>query len=321
MRTRYGKIDIARTHTFSEPTLGTRTSPYLQEKLILLGANQVFSEVPKLIDSLLGITVSESQVYRCVQTISEVIEDPYLPSAELKETQADANEQVYGMVDGSFLPLDEGWKEIKVGRVFKATPTDSTGSTWEMGRSEYVAHRGHYEKFTKTFETLLPPESCCKKVFITDGASWITNWLTNIYPTSLQILDFFHVCEKLATVPQLVTCRKGWFEQHKALLLSGDVDIVCSSIRSLKAFDGKSELLAYLEKNAFRMKYDEYREKKLMISSGPIESAHRTVLQTRMKRSGQRWSNGGCDSMVKLRVAYKSGKSSLVTDALLKRAA
>jgi hypothetical protein len=301
--------------------LGSRTSPYLQEKLALLGAYQVFSEVPKLIDSLLGISVSESQAYRCVQAMSEAIEDPYLPSAELKEIQDDADEQVYGMVDGSFLPMDGGWKEIKVGRVFKATPTDSTASEWEMSRSEYVAHRGHYEKFTKTFETLLPPESCCKKVFITDGASWITNWLTSTYPTSLQILDFFHVCEKLATVPKLTTCRRDWFEQHKALLLSGSVDLVCSSIRKLNSFEGKDELLSYLEKNAFRMEYDKYREKKLMISSGPIESAHRTVLQTRMKRSGQRWSPDGCDSMVKLRVTYQSGKSKLITDALLKQAA
>jgi Uncharacterised protein family (UPF0236) len=321
VRTRYGKIDVAKTHTFSEPTLGTRTSPYLQEKLTLLGAYQVFSEVPKLVDSLLGIAVSESQAYRCVQAVSEVIEDPYSASVELKEIQADAGQQVYGMVDGSFLSLDEGWKEIKVGRVFKATPTDSIAPDWEMGQSEYVAHRGHYETFTRSFETLLPPESRCRKVFITDGASWITNWLTSVYPNSLQILDFFHVCEKLATVPQLTRCSKDWFERHKALLLSGSVDIVCSSIRSLKAFTGKNELLAYLEKNAFRMKYDEYREQKLMISSGPIESAHRTVLQTRMKRSGQRWSNGGCDSMVKLRVAYSSGKSSLVTNVLLKRAA
>ena len=62
-------------------------------------------------------------------------------------------------------------------------------------------------------------------------------------------------------------------------------------------------------------------KKGLMIASGPIESAHRTVLQSRMKRSGQRWSDQGCDTMVKLRVAYRSGKASLITNALLKQAA
>ncbi len=225
------------------------------------------------------------------------------------------------MVDGSFLFTDKGWKEIKVGRVFTATPDQETGLDWEMGQSEYVAQRGGYKHFTEKFETLLPPGSGCKKVFITDGASWITNWLTEYYPDSLQILDFFHVCEKLATVPQLAPCEKDWFKNHKALLLAGESEKVCSSIRQLKFFDGKPSLLNYLEKNAFRMEYDKYRDKKLTISSGPIESAHRTVLQTRMKRSGQRWSNGGCDTMIKLRVAYRSAKGSLITNALRKQAA
>jgi hypothetical protein len=145
-------------------------------------------------------------------------------------------------------------------------------------------------------------------VFVTDGVFWITNWLTKVYPNPLQILNFFHVCKKLATVPKLVACTKDWFERHKALLLVGESDVVCSSIRQLKRFDGQTELLDYLVKNAFRMRYSEYRTKGLMISSGPIESAHRTILQTRMKRSGQRWSESGCDKMIKLRVAYQSGK-------------
>ena len=146
-------------------------------------------------------------------------------------------------------------------------------------------------------------------------------WLTTTYPESLQILDFFHVCEKLATVPQLIACKRDWFEHHKALLLAGSLDVVCSSIKELTKFDGQTELLNYLEKNAFRMRYNEYRIKRLMISSGPIESAHRTVLQTRMKRSGQRWSKDGCDAMIKLRITYKSGKESLVKNVLSKQAA
>jgi hypothetical protein len=273
-----------------------------------------------LIDSLLGISVSESQVYRTLQTVSETIEDPSIPSISLQQVQSKPDALVYGMMDGSFLPTDEGWKEVKVGRVFTAT-LDRSGKDWNMGASEYVAQRGHYEKFTEKFELLLPPDSACKKVFISDGASWITNWLTEKYPGSLQILDFFHVCEKLAAVPQVTVCDKDWFERQKALLLAGEQAIVCSSIRSMKCFDGQIGLLNYLEKNAFRMHYDTYRSQGLMIASGPIESAHRTVLQTRMKRSGQRWSNGGCDAMVKMRVAYRSGKESLIRNVFIKQAA
>ena len=84
---------------FSQPTLGTRTSPYLQEKLALLGTNQIFAEVPKLVDSLLGIKVSQSQVYRVVQAVSQEMEDPCLPSTPLKNIHDQPDEQVYGMID------------------------------------------------------------------------------------------------------------------------------------------------------------------------------------------------------------------------------
>jgi hypothetical protein len=39
-----------------------------------------------------------------------------------------------------------------------------------------------------------------------------------------------------------------------------------------------------------------------IIGSGAIESAHRTVVQKRMKQSGQRWTNRGAQNMLNLRV-------------------
>ena len=65
-------------------------------------------------------------------------------------------------------------------------------------------------------------------------------------------------------------------------------------------------ILQYLRRNAYRMEYDKYRERGLMIGSGAIEAAHRTVIQSRMKLSGQRWAKAGVDAMLKLRVRYES---------------
>ena len=47
--------------------LGSRTSPYLQAKLVLLAAEHIFAQVPPLVESLLGIRVSTAQVYRRTQ--------------------------------------------------------------------------------------------------------------------------------------------------------------------------------------------------------------------------------------------------------------
>ena len=303
--------------------LGSRTSPYLQEKLVLLGCQNVFNSVPKVVESLLGITVNESQVYRICQAVSNQINDEELdsPSEGLEVIENEREECVYGMVDGSMLPTDEGWQECKVGRVFKAEMIENSEPyKWEMGQSDYVACRGHYSLFTEKFERLLPPQSKCNKVFITDGAVWIGNWISRSYEKSTQILDLFHVTEKLAVASKTTDNANEWLEKQKSRLLKGKRKKVYKAIEKLPFFEdeAKCKLLTYLKNNAYRMKYDEYRQRGLMISSGPIESAHRTVLQVRMKLSGQYWSEAGCDNMIKLRVAYRSEKFDIITNILKK---
>ncbi|AWM31990.1 hypothetical protein [Hymenobacter nivis] len=105
------------------------------------------------------------------------------------------------MVDGSMLFTDQGWQETKLGRVPAAVPADGPAGPQA---SEYVAHRGHYSGFTPHFERRLPPDSAAQKVFITDGAEWIGNWLAATYPAATHILDYYHVVEKLAAVARLL---------------------------------------------------------------------------------------------------------------------
>jgi hypothetical protein len=298
--------------------LGSRTSPLLQEKLALLGCEHVFKSVPRVVESLLGIEVNESQVYRITQKVGEQIEKKVLesPSVVLAKLENAPTERIYGMVDGSMLFTDDGWQECKVGRVFKADlQAGSSPLKWQREQSEYVAHKGDHRVFSQAFEQLLPPESACEQVFVTDGAVWIGNWLSESYPGSVQILDLFHVLEKLA-----LAGNARWLERQKARLLAGQQAAVWRAVAQSE-YGEKEKLMTYLKKNAYRMDYKKYREAGMMISSGPIESAHRTLLQVRMKRSGQRWSEKGCERMVKLRVAYKSEKLDLITQVLRKQAA
>lgn len=56
-----------------------------------------------------------------------------------------------------------------------------------------------------------------------------------------------------------------------------------------KALQLKRATQTYYENNRSRMKYKTYRDRDLLIGSGPVEAAHRHVIQVQMKRSGQRW--------------------------------
>src|SRR5215218_9554756 len=63
----------------------------------------------------------------------------------------------------------------------------------------------------------------------------------------------------------------------------------------------------YGQINKKRMKYHEYAKIGCgIIGSGAIESAHRTLVQKRMKQSGQRWSWKGAQNMLNLRVVRKN---------------
>lgn len=300
--------------------MGSRTSPYLQEKIALLGSLTVFNQVPELLENLLGIQANQSQTYRVCQTLSLALDEQQLssPSAELARQQGQPQQVVYGMVDGSMLFTDQGWQETKLGRVF-AAQTGPTGSKRPaIESSEYVAHRGHYLGFTPDFERLLPPHSPAKKVFITDGAEWIGRWLSATYPMATHILDYFHVVEKLAMAAKELPIGKAWLRTQQQHLLADQSQQVEANVALLKHLSEREreKLGAYLSSNRHRMRYGSYRQAGLLIGSGPIEAAHRTVLQVRMKRSGQRWVNQGCDNMIRLRVAYKSDKFHLVTDLL-----
>jgi hypothetical protein len=64
------------------------------------------------------------------------------------------------------------------------------------------------------------------------------------------------------------------------------------------------------------MNYRLLREEGLPIGSGAVESAHRHVLQTRMKRAGQRWSLRNARRIARLRAAYRTAGALGFYDAI-----
>ncbi len=104
-----------------------------------------------------------------------------------------------------------------------------------------------------------------------------------------------------------------WLEDQRKLLLSSKLDEVLVHIKLLPvSFCLREEVCGYLTTNRDRMDYKRYREQGLLIGSGAIESAHRTVVAKRLKRSGQRWSQAGAQCVLNLRVCWMSERWELV---------
>ncbi len=147
-----------------------------------------------------------------------------------------------------------------------------------------------------------------KLVFITDGAPWLRKWIEDAYGLSLSILDYYHACEYLHAFSREHFKDKmkeeQWIHKQKELLLEGGVWQVIKNVHKLNSSKKEAEkLIEYYRANADRMNYKDYLKTGCgIIGSGAIESAHRKVIQKRMKQSGQRWSKKGAQNMLNLRV-------------------
>lgn len=320
---RFGKIEIANAHGFSEPLKGYQISPYMQELMTYAGQLECYGGCNEVLSKFLCVEVSVMQVHRVTNTYGNLLEQEVAieaPCQEIEELKP--NESVYAMTDGSMiLTREDGWNETKLGRIFKESDCMEVGGErgW-IRHSVYEAYLGDSRKFTHRFEQKLDVYRPLKErlIFITDGAVWIKNWITDAYPGATQILDWFHAIEHLCEFAKEFfgeenqRCR--WIESQKELLYDSKIEQVIANITQLptkKATvkNAKKNLLQYYQSNKERMDYKKYRSMGAgLIGSGAIESAHRTVIQKRMKLSGQRWTKKRAQNMLTLRCVRLSEK-------------
>jgi hypothetical protein len=296
------------------PVGNFRQSAYLQETALFLGQSEIFMDSSELLSRLIGIDLSDKQIENLCHHYGEVLEKESTDYQDIiTEKRGDLH---YAMVDGSYLMTrPDGWKEAKLGRVFKAEDNYAVSEKRNtIKTSNYVAHIGECTDFLEKFSPTIAHLSCL--VCIADGAVWFWKWLSDCHPDAVQILDFFHAYEKICqwslTVIKDKSHRDQWNTSMKELLLNDEVTEVTIQIQNTDcqgdSLEKRQALLTYLENNSARMTYKTFSEKGYLIGSGAMEAAHRNVIQQRMKRSGQRWTIQGGQQVLNLRTNYLSNQ-------------
>jgi hypothetical protein len=304
--------------------------------ICLTAQDRVFEEAEECFEAFLGIAISAKQIQRVSEYYGgelEKSEASYQESEqEVPLVSKEKEEVVYITTDGSMVyTREEEWKEMKVGRIYsESSRVPLQASRTEVTDSLYVCTLGNNKEFLKKFEPYVEPYK--HKVFIADGAKWIWNWVEDFYSDSVQILDFFHAVEKLGAYASLVYKdtgeRRQWLDLQKQRLKADEVDKVLEELKETAAKttetseSGKTlnDVIRYYENNRERMKYGSFLKKGYLIGSGAIESAHRNVIQQRLKLSGQRWSIDGAQRIANLRAYRKSNRWKCVIGQI-KRAA
>ena len=304
--------------------------------MIYAGQLECYEKAQEIVQRFLRIQVDAMKIHRLTNTYGalagELIkESPSIPPAD---------EVVYAELDGSMIQTRMGWKEVKAGRIFMKS--DYVKGTEQIdGRikhSEYVAVVGDKDEFVKVFEQSLEGYQLIqgRLVFITDGATWIKNWIEDNFPQSTQILDYYHAVEHLCDFAKEYFAeteseqRGDWIDRQKELLLTSQVSEVIKSIKSLpahkKSKTARKNLLQYYHSNENRMDYAKFKNVGAgIIGSGAIEATHRNLIQKRLKLSGQRWTIQGAQNVLNLRCLNLSNQwnkvVSLITENQINKAA
>lgn len=144
--------------------------------------------------------------------------------------------------------------------------------------------------------------------------------IADLAPVVVDILDILHVSSYAWTAAKALYDHKehqeAFVEERLLRILRGEVSGVIIGMRRMATQQGlKGEKLKavttacnYFEKNASRMRYDEYLRAGYPIASGVIEGACRHLIKDRMEQGGMRWTLEGAQAMLNVRSVCASSE-------------
>jgi hypothetical protein len=317
----------------------TEFSPGVRRMHALVGQQAPFDHGREQLQLLAGLEVTTKSVERTAEAIGADIaqrEQGEIQKALQLDLPVIAGQPIpilYVQMDGTGVPVVKKetmgrqgkalgqpahTREAKLGCVFTQTTWDKEGyalrdpdSTTYTGALETAGEFGQriYREALKRGWSRAK-----KKVVIGDGAEWIWNLVAEHFPGAIQIVDLYHACQHLWELarrlhPNNEGNQKTWMKIHQKLLEKGKIEKLVLSLRSIDAdhpeVAEKIRTVAdYFAKNAERMRYPQFRRQHLFIGSGVIEAGCKTVIGSRLKRSGMFWTVRGANAILALRCCH-----------------
>lgn len=143
-----------------------------------------------------------------------------------------------------------------------------------------------------------------------DGAPWIAEQMELQFGAQGRyLIDFYHLCDYLAAAAAACTRDQpvGWLSLQKERLKAGHLDEVMAALdphREPDTTDGDRpvrDCYRYIANRPGQFDYPGAIAANLPIGSGEVESAHRFVIQKRLKLPGAWWDPANAQAMLNLR--------------------
>ena len=321
---------------------GTEYSPGVRRMMAVVGSETSFDQGREQLQLLAGLEVTTKAVERQAEALGADIaaqeqatlqQSLQLPLPQLAGPEIPV---LYVEMDGTGVPVvnaeTEGragkqsaqarTREVKLGCVFTPTTVDSHGRPRrEEGSTTYT---GGIET-AQAFGRRLCLEAyhrgwnrARKKVVIGDGAPWIWNLTAEHFPGALQIVDLYHARQHLWELsgklwPSNERSRRHWTRRREKQLEGGRIESLLRALCSLSPTTPEAAELVrheieYFAANAARMRYPAFRRQHLFVGSGVVEAGCKTLIGSRLKRSGMSWRVRAANAIIALRCHRLSGK-------------
>jgi len=255
-----------------------------------------------------------------------LFEEQTLPGADPFLTQV-VGKRAYLCVDAAKAHTNGNWHDVKVATFFPGVPPGAAAvplsgrgeRRWDtVGPARYLAIQEAAEPFGRrlyTFALRLGCERARELVFLGDGAEWIWNLAAKHFSDAVCILDFYHASEHVWEIARVAfgegqPAGKEWATTCTQELREAGVTGLLRSLRRLRERELSVAARAaivrevqYFRRNRARLNYPEYRRQGMMIGSGPVEAACKSIVGSRLKGTGMRWSEEGADAVLAIRTA------------------
>jgi hypothetical protein len=321
---------------------GTEFSPGVRRMLALVGSEcSSFDQGRQQMELLADVNVTVKAVERVAEAIGADIagrQQQVIQQAMQLELPVAVGQPIpimYVQMDATGVPMvaketegrsgkgEDGRahsRDAKLGCVFTQTTTDDQDRPVRDGDS--TTYTGAIEvasEFSRRIYTEAHQRGWSQaqmKVVMGDGAEWIWNICQEQFPGAIQIVDLYHARQHLWDLggklhPHDETAKRRWVMSLQHLLDSGKIEKLVAKLRTLSP--DNSELAAavrteanYFEGNAERMRYPKFRNQNLFVGSGVIEAGCKTVIGSRLKRSGMFWTVRGANAIIALRCCRHS---------------
>jgi hypothetical protein len=266
-----------------------------------------------------------------VGAVAETEQQAAITRAQQGQVQPDAAGAAVLVVEvhGVQVHLDDGWHEMKVGRVAPLGPAlrheARSGRTFlAWGPSVCCAGLESAEDFWyRVYVTACQgglSQQTRRVVVLGDGAEWIWNRAAHFVGGPdiivVEIVDIYHAYDHLWAMgralwdtPEAVS---AWVEPLKDALYTQGAPAVLAALDALvppaaAAADLLRTTRAYFADNAARMDYPRFVAQQLPIGSGAVESLCKSLIEARAKQAGMRWTPAGAQAVATLRALSLSG--------------